>query len=114
VDLAALTPIQREHWEDNAADVLRNRCRFIGDSLIVWVRFVFFVTVRWKISFWVPRNSNTRVLGFDEHSPRNCLDCTAKFGAEPFVPAAPQRRLVRYTLQAQLLAERWTTLEILH
>jgi len=69
----------------------------VEGSVIVSVRFVRFVAVRLTVSVWVPRNSNTRVLGFDEDSSRSRLDCTAKLGSEAFVPTAPQRRLVRYT-----------------
>src|SRR6056297_570202 len=65
------------------------------------------------MAFWVPRDCDIRVLGFDEDGPRSCLDGTAKVGGESFVPAAPQRRLVRDTFQTQLLAERRATLEIL-
>jgi hypothetical protein len=64
VDLTAVSTIQLR--EDNATDVFRNRFRFVEDSLIVWVRFVLFVTVRWKMAFWVPRDCDIRVPGFDD------------------------------------------------
>jgi Predicted nucleic acid-binding protein, contains PIN domain len=42
-----------------------------GDELIVivWVRLVRFVTVRWTVSVWVPRNTNTCVLGLNKYGP---------------------------------------------
>lgn len=50
--------------------------------------------MRRKAPLWFAWDGDTRVLGFDQYCPRNCLDCPAQLRCKPFVPTAPQRRLV--------------------
>jgi len=58
--------------------MLRDRFRFVEDSLILCSNSSSFRIVRWKTSFWFAWNSDIRVLGFNKDGARGCLDCTAE------------------------------------
>jgi hypothetical protein len=65
-----------------------------------------------EVPLRVAWNRDLCILGSDEKSPGSCPHRLAKFGGEPGVPTAPQRRLIRNRLYPQLIAYDWRVSQI--
>ena len=65
VDLTAIPTIQRECWEDDAADVISDLRCFFQNGLIVRIALFGFVVIVLELPFRVMGNRNTGVLCVD-------------------------------------------------
>jgi hypothetical protein len=86
VDLTARTTLQRERGEDDSADVVGNLVGPVQNGSIVWIRLFGLFRVVSAISVQFTRNSDTRILGFDEDRSSGSLDCLTQVRCEALVP----------------------------
>ena len=78
MDLTAPTTVQRERWEDDAADVVSELLRLVQDSLVVRFRLVRIVEAVLQLSLWFMRNIDARILSLNQNRSSSGLDGFAK------------------------------------
>jgi hypothetical protein len=100
VNLPVSTTVESEHIADERLCLLPHFVGLLGDELVLWR----------LLGLWVVRFVDDDSLGErDIAGTRGCDDSTSallysvtQFLAEAFVPRAPERRLVRERLEAEL------------
>ena len=113
-DLTALTTIERERGENDAADVVGDFARLVKNGPIIWVGLTGFSIVVADRSIGFTRDRDARVLSGDEDRSSNGFDGLAELVREACVLASPQRRLIWDRLDTQLLTDIRSTVEVLN